>query len=765
MDAPSQDQISAYGNYLKSQGVSEAQVTGYTNYLKSQYSGSAATDGSAPPQMATSNPIANMGPTQQMKDFATNAVKGIKPNPDAPFAQNLWDAFRRVGLEESSIGLAIRDKMPEESLPQNAGLLMRSAAAAGEFAGDLPAMAAGGIAGFLSPVPGGATVGAFALPPAIRKLYIDHIQRGDVTSAGEFARRTVGAMWAATKGAITGAATMLAPGALSVAGGIAESAGLKGATSVASNVLSRIAAESATAATVSSGLEGRLPKLEDFENAALAIGALHGAAEAIPLAGDAVSHIKEKIQNIYANTGVEPSDIVDEVQRNTDLKQNIIVPDKTVPKEAQKLDLVHDEETGWHLEPPKASGPEIIEPPKDNLPAPVESEKDENGESLEDRVKKTIASAKEVTPEKAPILQTLKQGEKAFRYFAEDELSPISMATNEYEADNGKLDPGKNPAIQAQLYRGGIGGKVLATLVDGVYKFDNPNVKAGPSYLDVTKSFDPAQQDNAEGFLKSLATIADKKGRATGISVPDAEAFVRKYKDQFGDLARTSAGYNESLLDMLVDSGRVSKEKANAARNNRFFYSPMYRDLGLDPAFEIKGGEGSKIFAKMEGNENLKTLPALQAMAENGAAIVQAAEKNRVLGSIVDTFGKDERYLKPVPDGTPALKNEFTYYRNGVPERWATTDKFFGKAIQALNYDKTMSEFWASGPGKVMRNFAALKRVSLTANPLFSLKHGYRSEVAADIQSSEYHVPFASVVQTIAEQLNGSDDFWKFMKS
>ena len=146
-------------------------------------------------QPDTSTPV----DTSAMKDYINKNLEAYQQtdefknrNPTQNEAKTLWDALK-AGWQNSSLGLAWRDKMPDTSMPKDPSFAMGLMNQAGSLAGDFPAMVAGGafgagvgaglggLEGSVVPVAGtaagavtegtmGAMGGAFAAPKAIRKI-------------------------------------------------------------------------------------------------------------------------------------------------------------------------------------------------------------------------------------------------------------------------------------------------------------------------------------------------------------------------------------------------------------------------------------------------------------------------------------------------------------------------------------------------------------------------------------------------------------------
>lgn len=189
--------------------------------------------------------------------------------------QSLWDSYK-AGLQGSVMGLQIRNKLPDLTLPEHADMLHSLAAMAGGITGDFPAMVVGGVAGTAAAGPLGSTAGAFALPAAVKTYQKQQITQGDVQDFPDLMSRTGQVLKEASKQGIVGLATGAA-GAL--AKPLAEIGGvyLPTMASKALGTAAPLAAESAAMEVAGKGVEGQMPSARGVAENLLMVGAMHGA--------------------------------------------------------------------------------------------------------------------------------------------------------------------------------------------------------------------------------------------------------------------------------------------------------------------------------------------------------------------------------------------------------------------------------------------------------------------------------------------------------
>jgi hypothetical protein len=216
-----------------------------------------------------------------------------RPLPNAP--GGLMNAIK-AGLESSASGLILRGKAPDVVLGKDASWYERAASIVAGTVADLPEMALGGLVGSAAG-PVGSAAGAFAVPQAIRESLMQAYSQGGVHSWED--------AWSVLKSGLTGGAEgALIGAATGGAGKIAEGLG--------AGMLVKGGAEVTAMVAAGDALQGRMPTAQDFLDAAIVIGGMHVAGG---MAG--------KLRNIYAKTGVEPSQVVLDAARNPALKTEL----------------------------------------------------------------------------------------------------------------------------------------------------------------------------------------------------------------------------------------------------------------------------------------------------------------------------------------------------------------------------------------------------------------------------------------------------------
>lgn len=252
------------------------------------------------------------------------AVGGSVPSPR--HAQDIGDAIL-AGLKGSATGLAIRGKLPEQQIGEDAPWYHRIAGGAAGMVADLPLSVVGAVGGAaagsaVAPGPGtliGGGAGAFAAPMALRDALVEAYSHNYASSwegVWEIAKAAMkGGGKGAVIGGLTGGAGVVA--GRTVMGAVGPSVGttLTAKGAIVTTEAAALGAELATLTTASAALEGRMPTAQDFMDNAILLGGMKAAV-----------HTAQGLRNIYAETGRTPEQVVADAARDPALKEALVKP-------------------------------------------------------------------------------------------------------------------------------------------------------------------------------------------------------------------------------------------------------------------------------------------------------------------------------------------------------------------------------------------------------------------------------------------------------
>lgn len=651
---------------------------------------------------------------------------GESAPPPPKEADNFLQALD-AGFQISATGIIARaGKQPANPLDVNdhADWYMRIAKQAGMVAGDIPANILGGLLASPAGLAGGpaapltaiaaAGAGANALPAAIRSMYVHHLNAGEVTDFKDFWTKASGVFLDTVKSAVVGGATMGVGGKV----GKVAAAGIPIA-----NTTAKLASEVATMVTVGKALDGEVPKFRDFSDAAILVAGLHGATKLVETARGPVPvvaenqvdqvraghmSVQEKLQQIYAKTGMKPSEVAQQAIKDPVLKQQLLSNSVDIPDAYKNFVDPNAEETTQKFEIPKKMGEGAIEVRKPNPPAdayeatpkaadapPAENLEQSPLDTGKDTLRKFLleetgsagvdtAKPEELSDDEKAILSRIGTQEKPSKLPTADEAytaaldkyHPIAKFVEAVTTGKG-IDTIDDAYLLTRLSAGNA-GRATDVIENGPRDFETLQRAEGAKGL---KEILKPVAKSLDGFRAYLVAARDAELIPRGVKVAEgdptehlarAEAVLENGKGKYEAAAQELYKYNNSLTDYLVKSGIVAKDSADAFKSLHKHYVPFYRIM------EDEGGKGpgrgmqvrNPIRAMLGSGREL--IDPIESIIRNTFLYVELAERNRALRALVDTavdhdapgelIEKVTAPLKPIdvsPDEQARFNREF----------------------------------------------------------------------------------------------------------
>lgn len=569
-------------------------------------------------------------------------------------ATTFLDAFKS-GLQLSTTGLDIRQKMPDTVTPENAGMAMRLVSHAGTLAGDIPAMIAGGVfgaaAGSEIPVVGnaaGAAAGAFALPAAMRQAYIDHIQKGDIKDFGDFWERTAAVGWEATKGAITGIAT-------EGAGGLAEGALAKTAAPSIVQGGGTVAAELAAMTTVGKGLENQAPKPSDFLEGALLIGGFHAIAHVGELPETAKS-IQTKLQNIFADTGLKPAEVGTMALKDPVLKQELVSSGTNTPPSLdplkEKAQPNQEILPGGKPQMMEAKVPDDLGDPnpalgkgfaaEDNLK--VEAPKPVDTGELSDATKARMEAEKTADPDKAALLDRIGvESPKKYPTLSQiytrtlDSLNPIKQVMD--QLSGGKEMPVEDNAYALQRLANASAGKAQDFIEHGPRDFETGE-KTGTPGLQQILAPHKGDLDGLEAYMVGRRSIdLEARGVETGVPQDAAQKYVTDNASKYEATFQKIVSFRDETMAYLRDAGVISEKSYDTIKDINPNAIPFKRIV--DGEAENQSSRTLNPIKSIHGSD-AEIVSPIESIIKETFQRIQIADRNRAALSLVDLANRTE---------------------------------------------------------------------------------------------------------------------------
>jgi hypothetical protein len=329
-------------------------------------------------------------------------------------------------------------------------------------------------------------------------------------------------------------------------------------------------------------------------------------------------------------------------------------------------------------------------------------------------------------------------------------------------------------------------------------------VKGTPSIMTAVEQAKDGGGTLAEwtAYMLAQRTMEKRKqGIDTGFNPGAAEDGITDAKAR-QRYEKATATFNEALDGVLQysrDSGVHSDAQIEAMKRDNPAYISMRRIMGDDESFDGKGrGFQSKdALRRMEGSDR-QIVDPIKATLDNIRLIVKMADRNRAIGHIIGLVERgelkdsgltkiedqqtiraaDEKVFKPYglpPESDPnetyapllaekangkSGPNDFTFYRNGVPETWRASDPALAELMRK-----------ADSPGqqniimKGFQAFAGLERAGIVVSPDFPTKVQLRHQVTAFIFDPLHPPPFFTWLRGIGDVIGHTDTYKDWVAS
>lgn len=690
----------------------------------------------------------------------------MKGAADKAPVQSYLDAINH-GWGTGNIGMALNNVAPPP-MDKDAPLAQRVTASVAQMAGDFPAAVAGSVIGGgpESPTGWGA---AYALPNALRGIMMDSYKNGDIKDFKHFWNLLTDTTTQEFKDYITGTATGVAN---KFAPGIAK-----------------LPAEVATMVGVGNALEGKMPTSQDFLDAAVVLGGLHGVNLTIG-----------KLADSFTGNGKTPNDVLKDIALDPSIKEDVLSSNIKTPRtytpftegpQTMNADVVPLDTKTLEKELPEQATAEVEAPTNtaaaSNKSSPVEPSEPQ-------------------TPQQK-ILNQVSVGERANKPgYNFDEL--YKDAVDEfYFVDKLKkslpggedLPPEKDPYMLMRLLKGNA-GRADHFLEHGTYDFKTLKTN-GPSYKAGFEAAD-GDIDGLRAFVTAKRAIEyDKNGFESGFDLDAAKQVVKEGKEKFTPALNIFKKYHKNLMKYAKDSGLISEEAFNIIESkNQDYAAAFQRDMGDTGTTGTSVGKGlilKRLINRVKGS-NKKIIDPFESGIKNTYFFIEQAEKNRALQALVGlkdlpggeklvtkskpkidktTVTKEQmaKYLKPYEDayGIQIDPKDFDVFKSGfgMPEKNQVAVMENGKRVlydlhpKLAEAAKGLDGDTVSFIVKVLNIPTRWLRAGVTLDPSFSVGNFIRDTLTAAIFSDSGFKPFVSTTKGVGRVISKDQAYQTWLKS
>jgi len=624
-----------------------------------------------------------------------------------------------TGFQLSNLGLinnflygtnmpeALKGELPDtgwlEGLAQNAATMI----------GDTPFFGIGALAGqYAIPVPGfGAAFGAGFLNGAVRKTMIDAINKKEVGEPVDFLKILMEE--GLKQGAKEGFQFALAMKANKLLGPYAD------------NYIAKTMSRWSAFEGIGAYFHGELPSARELSYSGI-FWFLGTAAEGKVSTLDK-QVIKEKMDNIFIETGRKPSQVLIDSTKDRVIADQVASIDRKIPEAyetkkniPEKLDMTLEEKVADLREQLK-----IVQEKK--LPQRVEKYIDAAGNDVtrtiidqkaaEKKTREITKLADQIKFYEKQLETTAKSSDPAMQHMFDNmsfgEPSPSSLFVNIKEKINTKtnkfLDKAvdfRNP-ILTDLVRAGVKDLNKVDVPINLYQeamslsrnkdrgviflkrgtMDIENRTNGKSLEEILRPIQNNEVSHLE-FAGYATAVFNKTLAKRGIKTPFDTKFSEQvannktYKAKYETMRKEMVDFQDRVLQYVRDKGYITEKQYKAIKELNENYVPYAREI-LDYEGTLVKGKASPL-KKRKGDEKLRVLDPVKIIAENTIKLIELAEVNAYRLKYLE-------FLKENPEAFPGVKKQ-TLEMKPIKVQRKELEQFIPKEILDGLSDSAISE-------------------------------------------------------------------------
>jgi len=453
---------------------------------------------------------------------------------------------------------------------------------------------------------------------------------------------------------------------------------IPGGKTLAANYISRTAAQITGYQGTGLILDEEIPSMGEFASTALLFGLFNIR---LPKA-----KAEKKSKQIFIDYGKKPTDVALDSAKNRTVREDLLSDNVTVRayeiKDAKKIEIPKEE---------------IQVTTKPKFEDPIANKAAEN---ISFEINKMPITKEQIAE---TVKQSAKTTKRKFVIKAIDQKYPVLEALKEL---NIKTKTGIEKLNTYELLRlqEGMQGRSAHFIEFGTLDFKTL-AENGPSLMSIVKPFVKNSKTETALFSTYLtnrhAVTLAKRGKESGVDIPNAEIFLKKYTNKkvkdpdtgkmitYEQAAKKVDTYlQDGVLKYAFDGGLITKESYNAFREINKNYMPMARELPRpgESGF-IKGS--SNPFKKLKGSK-VKIIDPLESIVKNTDYIVRMTElnktKNDFINTVLEAQKKDPEALSWIKKKKGNLK-PITVQRKELEKFFdkETLDKLSNKGVEELS--------------------------------------------------------------------------------
>ncbi len=330
--------------------------------------------------------------------------------------------------------------------------------------------------------------------------------------------------------------------------------------------------------------------------------------------------------------GREASDVISLVKQN---RLDAIEESLGFPVEAPKIDRTKPE-----------SQQQVSEAVNQVRQLPAEEQTKTETKAIED-VKGRISFKKPKVKIRQRFKNLLFKTDKAFR----DEFAGLRRIVE--AADVGELEPADDPVQLAVAFTQKSSAKTRGFVLEATTDLAGNRKSKGLKQI-----FTPIIKDGGkkkfEDFVTYLVAARDlnlqKQNKETGIDpIASQLTFDALDSSEFAQAAREVTEWNQKGIDLLVESGRITRESGDAIKLANPIYAPFFREFEDEPGITTR--KGKKFVPKKLKGSKRKIIDPIEGMIQQMDATISSAQKAAIERSLANLATQNpealETFIKP----------------------------------------------------------------------------------------------------------------------
>lgn len=288
---------------------------------------------------------------------------------------------------------------------------------------------------------------------------------------------------------------------------------------------------------------------------------------------------------------------------------------------------------------------------------PVKQQKTAETQSIS-KVKERISFKKPKVKLRQRFKNLLFKADKAFR----DEFAALRRAVN--AADVGKLKPADDPVQLAVAFTQKSSAKTRGFVMEATTDLAGNRKSKGLKQI-FTHLIKDGGKKRFEDFVTYLVAARDlnlqKQNKETGIDPVAAQlTFDALDSPEFAQAAREVTEWNQKGIDLLVESGRITRESGEAIKLANPIYAPFFREFEEEPG--ITRAKGKKFVPKKLKGSKRKIIDPIEGMIQQMEATISSAQRAAIERSLANLATQNPEALEDFITTTraPVIPTKFT---------------------------------------------------------------------------------------------------------